>query len=341
MNWGVVGAIAGAAGNQLRAHADRETKRQERIARIKEALSLTNAQAEPKRRLIPGETPPNGMGPPSPEQIEEYVPQYAYDEEKGEYVRNERSLSKRPNQWTQSDIDLDEAGGKVITKRKERDLMGNTRASFEESAAAPKLSKSTIMRGGERVDVMLDPDGNIAREISTAPRRLAGEGGRTEADRYGYLDKTDELQRARTEASDAMQRRRLADQAVAAKMREFSEYDAKDLPEAFAKAGVADMAGLKAKVRAAEYENFGVDQVPQRQAGPVPRSSGGYLDDLDQPGVYGGGKKAESGATARSAKKPATKTADLPPDVQEMIKAARRAGFTDEQIAKSLRDEGY
>lgn len=331
MNWGVVGAIAGAAGNQLRAHADRETKRQERIARIKEALSLTNAQAEPKRRLIPGETPPNGMGPPSPEQIEEYVPQYAYDEEKGEYVRNERSLSKRPNQWTQSDIDLDEAGGKVITKRKERDLMGNTRASFEESAAAPKLSKSTIMRGGERVDVMLDPDGNIAREISTAPRRMAGEGGRTEADRYGYLDRTDELQRDRARSSDEMQRRRIADAAVAARMREFNDYDAKDVPAVLAKYGVADLPGLRAKVRAQEYENLGVDQ---GQAGNAPAADPPANPRQPKPLR----RPAQTAAAVPAPKK--TGVAALPPEVQTMIKQAKANGYTDQEIADQLRADG-
>lgn len=293
MNWGVVGAIAGAAGNQLRAHADRETKRQERIARIKEALSLTNAQAEPRRRVIPGEAPPNGMGPPSPERVEEYVPQYVFDEETGEYKRQERSLSSRPNQWAQSDVSIQEAGGKVLTKRKERDLAGNERMSIEESAAAPK------------------------------------QGGRTEADRYGYLDRTDELQRDRARSSDEMQRRRIADAAVAARMREFNDYDAKDVPAVLAKYGVADMSGLRAKVRAQEYENLGVDQ-----------SESGNAPAADPPAVQRQPKPLRRPAQTAAAGQQKTGVAALPPEVQAMIKQAKANGYTDQEIADQLRADG-
>lgn len=237
--WGAIGGLARSV-----------EKRRERVARIREALSLENARAQPQTRVIPGEQLPEGVaGPPAPEQVEQFVRKFRYNEDAGEYEGYDEPISRTPNQWAESDVSIKEAGGQRLTKRTERDLAGRERSSFDIADAAPKLREVRRTEGDKLVTYMVDEQGKPVEKVAEAPRYKPG----------GPAGDSDERIRARDTARDQNARKRDADKRVAAALADFDSENPG--------ASEAERSAFREKTRQRAYGDLGVEySAPPRQA---------------------------------------------------------------------------
>jgi hypothetical protein len=312
-------ALAGAASEMMAEKRTRDETRRARLERIREQLSLTNAQSAEQTRVIPGgEAPDRGLpanvagpGQYQPEQVERYKRQYRFNEERGEYEGYDEPISRTENQWTQSDVDIESAGGKTLTKRTESDLTGRKRSSFDIEDAAPKLTKTTVRDGEFIRDVMIDSEGNEVRELGRGRRNMGG--GSDSGERND--------ERVRTRAAD----KQIADEM--GRMERDPEYRAERLAEyASDPTGGSDPAFQPRVPTLSEYENILRRRIYSRMK----------VGDDQAPAK----PKSQAPQTPKAGKQPSWRNQKFAPDVMQMIEQARENGYSDAEIERELRNDG-
>ena len=337
MSWlGGIGAGLSVLGNEMSKREEQKRSQEERMKSIRDKLSLVNAQAPEKKRVIPGqELPADVAGPPAPEMVETFKTNLKYDPEQG-YVAEDQVLGSERNQWSKTDQTAKEAGGKVIKKTTEMDLAGNQRMNFDEEDAAQKLSKVRIRQGGDEVDAMIDPSGKIVSELGRGPRRTGGE-GRSPEEMRADADYRHNLTMERERKRRELERESLTAKTSAAAIgewRELNDRQKEAYNEGLGLSPTASVQEVRTAIRKRINEDLSAPTPDEPKALITQKQVKATVDDRD--GTVDPFKKPKEDK-AEKADKPKT----IDSAARKMINAAKEAGASDEDIKAALEEDGY